>query len=169
MAKANRPGSHKSSSEHTSKNEKQSQQQQQVHATSSPAPSSTNQPKGKPGGQHRKSTIGGTAIQGAKSTQPKEIPTGPAANQKPEFYNRVTRRRMEQMGTGPYNERANVDPREKRKKRLQERQEKMKALADSKGISRDIRLGKRNTYFLIGVVVLLIIVFILYIIFRHPF
>lgn len=167
MAKANRPGTHKSGSEHTSKNEKQSQQQQQVHAASSP--SSQHPPRGKQSGQRRKTTIGGTAIQGAKSTQTKEIPTGPTANQKPEFYNRTMRRRMEQMGTGPYTERSAVDPRERRKKSLKRRQEKIRALADAKGPGRDIRLGRRNTYFLIGVVVLLIVLFILFIVFKPHF
>ncbi len=170
MAKANRPGSQKSGTEHTSKNEKQApQQQQQIHVTSSPTPSSANQPKGKQSGQRRKTTIGGTAIQGARSTQPKEVPTGPTANQKPEFYNRVTRRRMEQMGTGPYNERATVDPRERRKKSQQKRQDKIKALVDAKGPGRDIKLGNRNTYFLIGVVVVLIALFILFLVFKPHF
>ncbi|MEO7020058.1 MAG: hypothetical protein ABI234_07915 [Ktedonobacteraceae bacterium] len=166
MAKINRPDSQKSSSEPTSKNEKQ----QQAFTASSPVtPSVPNQPKGKQSGSHRKTTIGGSAIQGAKSTQPKEVPTGAAATQKAEYYNRETRRRMEHMGTGPYNENARVDPRAKRKKRLEERQEKIKQLVNAKGPSRNIKLGNRNTYFVIALIALLVIVTVLYIIIRHPF
>lgn len=168
MAKVHRSGSQKSDAEHTSNNE--NQQQQQAQSTDVPTtPSTPSQPKGKQSGNRRKSTIGGSAIQGAKSTQPKEVPTGAAANQKPEYYNRETRRRMQQMGTGPYNERARIDPREQRKKRLEKRQEKVKQLVNAKGPSRDIKIGKRNTYFVIALVALLVIITVVAIIINHPF
>jgi hypothetical protein len=167
MVKTNRPGSQKAGTNDTSINEKQQEQ-----AASSPALESANAKKtGKPGGKSR-STVGGTAVQGAKSTQPKEVSTGAQANQQAEYYNREMRRRMQQMGTGPYSDRAAVDPRErrrKRKERLQERQQKMKQTVDAKGPSRDIKLGRRNTYFLIGTVAVLIILFIIFLIIRHPF
>lgn len=169
MAKVHRPGSQKSDAEHTSKNEKQQQKQQAQNAHTPTTPATSNQSKGKQSGNRRKSTIGGSAVQGAKSMQPKEIPTGAAANQKPEYYNRETRRRMQQMGTGPYNERTQTDPREQRKKRLEKRQEKIKQLVDAKGPSRNIKLGNRNTYFVIALIVLIVIGTIVAIIINHPF
>lgn len=158
MPKTNRPGSQQVGPEHTSKDEKQ--QQGQVYASLSAKPT---QPKGKQSGKQRKPTIGGTAIQGARATQPKEVPTGPTANQKPEFYNRETRRRMQHMGTGPYNDQPNAaDLRDQRKKRLKARQDKMKALVDAKGPSRDIKIGWRNTYFLIALAVLIVLVLVIF-------
>ncbi|MGH2506765.1 MAG: hypothetical protein ACRDHZ_05035 [Ktedonobacteraceae bacterium] len=167
MAKVHRSGSQKSDAESTSKDEKQQQQEQSPDSSTTPATS--NSSKGKQSGNFRKSSIGGTAIQGAKSTQPKEIPTGAAANQKPEYYNRETRRRMQQMGTGPYNERTRLDPRARQKKRLEKNREKVKQLVDAKGPNRDIKLGKRNTYCVIALVVLIIIGTAIAIIIRHPF
>lgn len=169
MAKVHRSGSQQSDAEHTSKDEKQ-QQQQQAQSSQEPAPSSASQQsKGKQGKNRSKSAIGGTAVQGAKSTVPKEVPSGVTANQKPEFYNRETRRRMQHMGTGPYSERAQLDPRAQRKKRLEKRQEKMRELVDAKGPSRDIKLGKRNTYFVIALIAVLLIGTVIAIIINHPF
>src|SRR5690242_13081102 len=68
--------------------------------------------------------IGGTAVAGAKSTQPKQISTtNNPQQQEMESYNRTMRRRMQRMGMGPY---AN-EP--KKAKTLQEkRKEKMERL-----------------------------------------
>ena len=65
------------------------------------------------------------------------------------------------MGTGPYSDQPGPgDLREKRKQRLKERQDKMKALVDARGPSRNIRLGRRNTYFLIALAVLIVAVLV---------
>ena len=78
---------------------------------------------------------------------------------------------MQQMGTGPYSERATVDPRERRRKRqerLKERQERMRHTVDAKGPSRDIKLGRRNTYFLIGTAAVIVLLIVLYLVFKEP-
>lgn len=128
--------------------------------------------KGKQSSKKRGLPVGGTAITGAKSTQPKELTNGSPSNQQPEYYNRETRRRMQHMGTGPYSERATVDPRERRKKRqerIKERQERIKHTVDTRGPSRNVKLGSRNTYFLITVIAIIVILIILFLIIRHPF
>ena len=167
MVKASRSGSQKAGSNQTpAQDNAQAQTQPDSQAAAG-------QKRGKQSGkssQHAK--VGGTAVTGAKSTQAKELTTGSPANQQAEYYNRDTRRRMQQMGTGPYSERATLDPRERRKKRkerLQERQERIKHLVDAKGPSRNVRLGRRNTLFLIGVVLVIIILIAAFIIIRHPF
>lgn len=163
MVKTKRPGSQKAGSNIPQANEKPQAQ---------PASQPSSPKKGKQSGKPRQPGIGGTAVTGAKSTQQKELTTGTPANQQAEYYNRETRRRMQQMGTGPYSERAVVDPRERRKKRrerLKERQEHMKQTVDARGPSRDIKLGRRNTYFLVGIVTLIVILIVVFIIIRHPF
>src|SRR4051812_42907403 len=119
MVKASRSGSQKAGS-----NDNQPTGKAQAQTTGQPAPAQTKSSqspasshKSKQSGKSRQSKIGGTAVTGAKSTHPKELSTGAPANQQAEYYNRDTRRRMEHMGTGPYSERATVDPRERRKKR----------------------------------------------------
>lgn len=185
MVKASRSGTHKAGSNDTQgKGSAPTQPNGQQPSTNaqakgnvptqpaSPLVSDASPKKGKQSSKSRQPKVGGTAVAGAKSTQAKELTTGSPANQQPEYYNRDTRRRMEHMGTGPYSERATVDPRERRKKRkerLQERQDRIKQLVNAKGPSRDVKLGRRNTYFLIGLVVAIILLFAAYIIFRHPF
>lgn len=166
MVKANRPGSHKAGSNHSQAGEK-SQAVQPTGQQPSTPPSS--QGKGKQVSKSRQRAVGGTAVTGAKSTQPKELSTGTPANQQAEYYNREMRRRMKHMGTGPYSERATVDPRERRKKRLErlkERQERVRQMVDAKGPSRDIKLGRRNTYFLIGIAVVIVLLFVVFLIVR---
>ena len=168
MVKANRPGSQKAAANDTPAGKQQAQP-----ASTPPSDASASQKKSsKQSGKNRQSAVGGTAVPGAKSTQPKELSTASPANQQAEYYNREMRRRMQQMGTGPYSERATIDPRERRRKRqekLKERQEKIKHLVDARGPSRDIKLGRRNTYFLIGIAVLIVLLIIVFIVVRHPF
>ena len=93
MSKANKPGSQKPTTNNAAGAQKTTAQSMQTgESTSSSQPTIH---RAKQGGKNRKSTIGGTAVQGSKSTQPKEIPTTPAAQQQPESYNREMRRRME--------------------------------------------------------------------------
>ncbi|HEY3992978.1 MAG TPA: hypothetical protein VGM01_08890 [Ktedonobacteraceae bacterium] len=167
MVKASRSGTHKAGSN----DDTQAKENAQAQPTSKPS-AATSQSKGKQSNKKYQPKIGGTAVAGAKSTQQKETGAGSPSNQQAEYYNRDTRRRMEQMGTGPYAERATVDPRERRKKRkerLEERQERIKHLVNAKGPSRDVKLGRRNTLFLIGLVIAIIILFVVFIIIRHPF
>ena len=171
MTKVHKPGS-QNPEKNTPKtsNAKQSTGQpvQQSSAAKAQSPAS----KGKQSGKSPKSRVGGTAVPGAKSTQPREVNTSNSMQQQAESYNREMRRRMQHLGTGPYNE--NSAPMEqqrkrleKRKKRIEERKQEVKKVAAT-GPSR-ITLGRRNTYFLIGAVVLLIVIIALFIILRHPF
>src|SRR5205823_969157 len=57
--------------------------------------------KGKQPSKSNRPAIGGTAVTGAKSTQPKEMKAANPAEQQLESYNRTMRRRMEHLGTGP--------------------------------------------------------------------
>jgi hypothetical protein len=112
-------------------------------------------------------------LPGAKSTQPKQGPTSSNANQQEqaEAYNRDMRRRMQHMKTGPYAADSKTqtmqDRRrkqvERRKERLDEnRQQLRKALPGGK-----ITLGRRNTYFLIGIIVLIVVLIVLFIVLRQ--
>src|SRR5579883_2248662 len=126
MVKANRSASPKAT------NDTPAGKQQTPPTGAPPSPSAANPSQkrsGKRSGKHRQPAIGGSAVPGAKSTQPKELSTAAPANQQAEYYNREMRRRMQQMGTGPYADRMALDPRERRRKRqekIKERQEKIK-------------------------------------------
>lgn len=120
--------------------------------------------KSKPGKKTNRPQVGGTAVTGAKSTQPKEISTtNNPQQQQAESYNRTMRRRMEQMGTGPSQANTVQDQRkkrlDKRRKRIEERRQEVKKVAA--GGPRKISIGRRNTYFLIAVVVIIIAIIII--------
>ncbi len=129
--------------------------------------------KNKQSGQGRKPAVGGTAVQGAKSTQPREVKAVTPQQQQAESYNREMRRRMEHMGMTPSVENPAVTRREKRLKKLrtkkEERREEVKKTVVTKGPSTDIRLGRRNTYFLIVTISIVVLVIIVALIIRHPF
>ncbi len=169
MVKANRPSSQKAGTNPTPENDKQASGPEIISPTvvTNPEPK-----RGKQSGRSRSSAVGGTAIKGAKSTVVKELSTGTPPDQQAEYYNRETRRRMQQMGTGPYSDRTanpSRDRRQKRQDRIKERQAEMKQRVDARGPSRDIKLGRRNAYFLIAIGTLLVVVIVLFIILRHPF
>jgi hypothetical protein len=183
MPKVNRPGSQKSGTnsntlQETDTNKKPASQQSQAQSPTpktAPAQSSGSQAarsKSKSGARNRKPAIGGTAIAGAKSTLPKEVKPGTPAEQQAESYNREMRRRMQHMGTGPYSAGPADSLRERRKKRQEEkkkRQEQVKKEVVTRGPSTNVRLGNRNTYFLIGTVAVIVLIIIIAIIVRHPF
>src|SRR2546428_4168070 len=81
----------------------------------------TDTAKSKQSGKSLKPTIGGTALSGAKSTQPKEIKSTSPSQQEAESYNRETRRRMQHMGMGPYAEGPADGVRSRRQKRVEKR------------------------------------------------
>lgn len=181
MTKVNKPGSQKSGTntpkETDTKNTASSQR------PVSPSPASKTPPvqpanapsamvKPKQSGKNRRSTIGGTAVAGAKSTQPREVKTGTPAEQQAESYNRETRRRMQHMGTGPYSQSPAETARERRQKRQDKkkrRQEEVKKEVMSRGPSTKIRLGSRNTYFLIGMAAVIVLIIVIALIIRRPF
>jgi hypothetical protein len=119
-----------------------------------------------------KPVIGGTAVQGAKSTQPKEIKATSPSQQETESYNREMRRRMQHMGTGPYGGSPTNAVRDRRQKRIDKRkqqQEEVKKTVATKGPSTDIKLGRKNTYFVLGTLALIILIIVIALIIRHPF
>ena len=140
-----------------------------------PAPSisiQTEKSKGKASSKNRKPVIGGTAVQGAKSTQPKEIKATSPTQQEAESYNREMRRRMQHMGTGPYGASPTDAVRDRRQKRIDKRkqqQEEVKKTVVTKGPSTDIKLGRKNTYFVLGTLLLIVLAIVIALIIRHPF
>ena len=171
MPKVNKPGGDKSA---TGKAQSKQQEAPKIILAQTPTTGSTQAApaRGKQSGKNRRPTIGGTAITGAKSTRPKEMPTSqtPNAEQQAETYNRDMRRRMQHMGTGPYSEPAPVPARKKAQKRIdarKKRQEEVKKNVISKGPSTDIRLGRRNTYFVLGALAFVVLVIVIAVIVRH--
>jgi hypothetical protein len=79
---------------------------------------------------------------------------------------------MQHMGTGPYSQNAGQALHDRRQKRLDKkkrRQEEVKKEVVSRGPSTNIRLGRRNTYFLVGTVAVILLIIIIALIIRHPF
>lgn len=104
--------------------------------------------------------VGGTAVPGAKSTQPKQMPTTNDPNeQQLASYSRTMRRRMEQMGMVQSTDDRLRRVQEQRKKRAARRKERVdtrrrEALKSAPKV--DLKLGRRNLYFIIGVLVVII-------------
>jgi len=124
------------------------------------------------GGKAGKSRIGGSAVPGAKSTLPKPPPTSNDPNQQQvESYNRTMRRRMQQLKTGPYAQQERMqtlqERRQKRidrrKERLEERREDLKKSLPGGKIS----LGRRNTYFLIATIALIVLLIVVFVVLRQ--
>ena len=173
MSKVNRPGSQR-----PEQNNPKNPVNSTPPASKTPAnPSASSTPvtnRSKQGGKNRRPAIGGTALPGAKSTQPKEITTTNPQQQQAESYNRTMRRRMEHMGMGPYTENPTVSARDKKKQRLErKKQERMqdvnKVVARGPNPTRVSNLGRKNTYFILGVVALLVLLIVIFLIIRHPF
>ncbi|HVB75007.1 MAG TPA: hypothetical protein VNE38_15755 [Ktedonobacteraceae bacterium] len=169
MAKVNRPGARKPA---TGTGNTKAKQQEAAKITVTQAPvspplsSQDAAARGKQGSKARRTAIGGTAVPGARSMRPKEMPTSQNASsqEQADTYNRDMRRRMQHMGTGPYSEPAPVPARKKAQKRLDERkkrQEEVKKTVVSKGPSTDIKLGRRNTYFVLGALAFVVLVIVI--------
>ncbi len=124
----------------------------------------------KQSGKSNKSRVGGTAVQGAKSMQPKQMTSSNPQQQQVESYNRQMRRRMEHMGTSPTQNSGMERNRKrmaKRKQRIEERRAEVKKVAASG--PRDIRLGRNVIYFLIAVGVIVVALIVIAIVVNHPF
>ncbi len=172
MPKVNKPGGDKSAAGNT-----QSKQQEApkiiIAQTAGTSSTEAAPVKGKQSGKNRKPAIGGTAVPGAKSMRSKEMPTSqnPNAQEQAETYSRDMRRRMQHMGTGPYSEPAVNPARKKAQKRIDERkkrQQEVKKTVVTKGPSTDIKLGRRNTYFVLGTIAFVVLVIVIAIILHHP-
>jgi hypothetical protein len=114
--------------------------------------------------------VGGTAVTGAKSLQPKPAPTSNNSNDQAESYNREMRRRMQHMGTGPYAQEEKLQSAqeqrlkkiERRKQRLEEqRAELRKTLPKS-----NVLMSRRNLYYLIGFIVTVAVIIALVIVLK---
>lgn len=162
MAKENTPERKRTSGEVAGAT-KQTQQQEQAAPSSTTTSSSR---KSRAGGKTNRPQIGGTAVPGAKSTQPRPPTASNNPNQQQiETYNRTMRRRMEHLGAGPYSENQKMQAvQEQRKKRVERRkqriEERRQEIKRRSPIGK-ITLGRRNLYFIIvvAVIVILLIVF----------
>ncbi len=144
----------------------------QTSTTASEAAPAKPTSRGKQSGKSTRPVIGGTAVAGAKSTQPKVVAqSNNPQQQQAENYNRSMRRRMQKLGTGPYSENVAATAQERRQKRIERKKRKSAELRQqvTRGQRVNRSLGKRNTYFLIAVAALLVIIIVIAIIIRHPF
>ncbi|MBE3561664.1 MAG: hypothetical protein IMW89_20935 [Ktedonobacteraceae bacterium] len=119
----------------------------------------------------KKPQIGGTAVPGAKSTQPRPMPTGSdPARQELASYNRDMRRRMQHIAAGPYGEDEQMErlqaQRKKRIERRKERMEKKRQEAVKSLPKINLSLGRRNTYFLIAAAALVVLLIAAFVILR---
>ncbi len=167
MTKVNKPGSRKPETNPP----KSAETKKTTEQPAQPSSKSTTD-KGKQSAKTNKQRIGGTAVSGAKSTQPREVPTSPA-QQQAESYNRDMRRRMQHLGTGPYGEDPIAAAQEKRKRRIERRkmhiEERRQEAKKAIGPGFKPTLGRRNTYFLIAMAAIIVIVIAIAIILNHPF
>jgi cobalamin biosynthesis Mg chelatase CobN len=129
--------------------------------------------KGKGKGSERP-RIGGTAVPGAKSTQPKQVSSsGNAQQQQQEYSNRVMRRQMERRGLGPESDTERMQEamakrnkkRDRKKQQIEERRQEIRKALPAGGI----KLGRKNLYFIIGTVAAIILLIVIFLIVRHPF
>ena len=138
-------------------------QQQQVQA----APASNRK---KRSAKNNRPQIGGTAVPGAKSTQSRQEPASNDPNeQQLASYSRTMRRRMEQMGMAQSTDDRLHHVQEQRRKRVERRKERLNARRREalKSVPRvDRRLGRRNLYFIIGVMLLIVILIVVFTLLR---
>ena len=178
MPKANKPGGHRPASGNRppekNTSSKQSKQQEAPKIIIAQGASSTpaSPARSKQRGKNRGPAIGGPSVPGAKSTQPKEMPSSqnPNAQQQAEMYNRDMRRRMQHMGTGPYTEPAPNPARKKAEKRIEarkKRQEEVKKTVVTKGPSTNSNLGRRNTYFVLGTLAFVTLAIVIALLLHH--
>lgn len=164
--KSQKPQSSTSKTNETKKSGANDQMVAPKVQTSTPSPANKGKHKS---GRSNRPRYGGTAVTGAKSTQPREIHTNNPQQQQTESYNRDMRRRMEHLGTAPGQASSVQNQRrkrlEKRQKRIEERNQEVKKVA-ARG-PRQISLGRKNTYFLIAMVVVIIAIILLAIIINH--
>jgi hypothetical protein len=129
--------------------------------------------KNRSGKKHQPLQVGGTAVPGAKSTQPKQnSSTNNPQQQEIEGYNRTMRRRMQHMGTGPYaGEPQKVKTLQQRRKEKIERMKQRRA-AQIAAVKRSLPGGKlatdtKRVYYLVaGVAIAIVAVILLFVLLR---
>src|SRR5690242_13018544 len=131
MPEKNKPGGDKPASGNTPSSKQQNAPKIVIEQAQGGGSTAGSPGKGKQRGKNRRPAIGGTAVPGAKSTQPKEMPASqnPNAQQQAEMYNRDMRRRMQHMGTGPYSEPSASLPTKRAQKRKKRQEEVKKVVA----------------------------------------
>jgi DNA mismatch repair ATPase MutL len=120
------------------------------------------------GSKRNRSQIGGTAVPGARSTQPKQVSqSNNPKQQQIDSYNRTMRRRMEHIGAGPYAQEQHLEKlRNKRQKRVEQMKERrVEAQQELKQSMRGF--GRRNLYFFIATVAIVIVLIILFVVLRQ--
>ena len=137
---------------------------QQYRVTPALDSDTTTTAKRKKGHKNHRPQVGGTAVSGAKSMQPRA--TGEASNpqqQQYDYSNRNMRRRMQQIGTAPDEENKAQAMRQKRQKRIERRKQELDTRRAA--LRRQMpTFGRRNLYFFLGtlaIIVILIVVFAL--------
>jgi cobalamin biosynthesis Mg chelatase CobN len=118
-----------------------------------------------------RSQIGGTAVPGAKSTQPKQIVTSNnPQEQEQASANRMMRRRMEHLGTGPRTAEQVKTVGEKRKERIRRIKERQKSQVEA--VKKSLPGGKISTdtsrvlYLVGGVAVVIILLIVIFVVLR---
>ena len=106
---------------------------------------STSRKKGS-GKKNNRPQVGGTAVPGAKSTQPRPVSTSSNPQQQEiDSYNRTMRRRMENIGAGPYaaENRKVKTPQERRKEKIERL--KQKRASDAAAVKKSLPGGQLKT------------------------
>jgi len=170
MAKEKARGQKQRSDTANAADAKKTEQAQAASASTTSATSSAVK-KGDQGSKGNKSRLGGTAVPGAKSTQSKPASTSSDPNQQQiDNYNRDMRRRMQHLGAGPYAENKTAQKmQDKRRERIERRKHRLdekraefrKSMPGGK-----ISLGRRNTYFLIAVALLVVLLIVAFVVLR---
>lgn len=118
----------------------------------------------------RPTTIGGSAIPGAKSTLPREhVETSNPQQQQQESYNRMMRRRMERMGMNDQDKHqlTAAEQRKKRATRLKERRDQQLASVRRNLPGGKIDANPRRVYYMIlGVTLALVALIVVFVILR---
>ena len=135
-------------------------------ATQYPATPASNPHRKKKGQRSNRPQVGGTAVAGARSTQPRPVSesTNPQQQQY-DSYNRTMRRRMQQIGAAPDEESKMQKMQKKRKERVEHRKQQI-------GVRREElrrrmpNFGRNNLYFFLGTLAVIVVVIIVFIILR---
>jgi hypothetical protein len=152
---------------------KENTSNQQSANSTKPAATTTTSRKNRSSKKNQRLQIGGTAVSGAKSTQPKQSPqTNNPQQQEIEGYNRTMRRRMQHMGAGPYaGEQQNVKTQQQKRKEKIERLKQRRA-AQVAAVKKSLPGGKISTdtkrvyYLVAGVAIAIVAVILLFVILR---
>lgn len=158
--------------ENTPKDKQVSETSQGVDTTK-PTAATTNSRKNRSGKKNKQFQVGGTAVPGAKSTQPKQnASTNNPQQQEIDGYNRTMRRRMQHMEAGPYagKQQKMKTPQEKRKEKIE--RIKQRRAAQVAAVKRSLPGGKISTdtkrvyYLVAGVAIAIVAVILLFVILR---